>query len=467
MRRQQEGGVTDASLCQLASLQPAHQQQPAAAGGAPAPAPAATEAEAAPLPAGLQALSVSKLSITDATLARLPSSVTSLSLRGCRRISDSGMLQVLLQCPGLARLDVKGCYQLTAAAFGAHTPFASQQAGDREQQPSSSGDSSSSEGGAASERQAAFRRVVSTAAGVRLQRATLPKQACTRDVLAWLAGQASSSGGGERGPWSEQWAPLQRLELGLGAWSSIDELDLLSLIEWCPLLKTLLLPAAPASNRLCRALVKCCRVLQSVALTDCDELTDSGLAALLDNCPALASLDCSGCSMVTGAGVFSRGGAVPGAAGPQFALRTLRLDGCSLADATVLDIAGSCRHLETLSLRDCLNLTSAAAGAALWCCLNLRQLYLGGMQAARARLPRRGMPPRFAQVAAACGAPCPGDDPLAALRQCHQDGTQARASALSLVVLPTSRGTTEGDTDWVCVLLGLRRHGLSWQFERL
>lgn len=126
--RQQLGGVTDASL-RLLALRPPLQLDgasgPAAAGAA---TPGSAAADASQAPAALVALNAGGLSITDAALASLAScsALTSLVLRCCKRISDSGLLQLLLHCPALARLDVGGCSQLTAAGFGCYTPFGSQ-----------------------------------------------------------------------------------------------------------------------------------------------------------------------------------------------------------------------------------------------------------------------------------------------------------------------------------------------------
>lgn len=267
--------------------------------------------------------------------------------------------------------------------------------------------------------------MVSTAAGVQLQRAALPKQACTREVLAWLAGQASSSrggsrsrgdgdagsgnatcrssgggsgGGGGRGP--AGCSPLQRLELASCA--ALAEADILALAACCPLLKSLQLGAAAAAagSRLCAALAEHTRLLTRLAIGGAS-LADADLAALLHGLPALQHLDLSGCPSLTGSAFrqqlaeaeAQRAAAAQGVAGPGsgsrgagragdggcFLLRTLRLEACpGVDDAGAAAAAACCPHLETLSFRQCARVTAAAAAAALASCRNLRQLLLGG-----------------------------------------------------------------------------------------
>ena len=323
--REQQGGITDASLSLLArshSAQPPQQTLAVegaaegaaggAAGGPPEPAAAAAGAAAAAAAAGLQALNVSGLSITDAALGSL-SGLTSLQLRSCKRVGDSGLLQLLAHCPGLSRLDAVGCSQLSAAGFGCYTPFGSGQQVAEQQQ-----ECGTAAGAARQEDQQVlllpFRHVVSTAAGVQLQRAALPRQACTREVLAWLAGQASSSGGvggggGATGRDSRAagssrppgCSPLQRLELASG--SALADVDVLALVACCPQLKSLHLggAGAAASPRLCAGLAQHCRLLTRLSIS-AGGLTDSDLALLLRSLPALQHLELGpGCSGINGA----------------------------------------------------------------------------------------------------------------------------------------------------------------------
>ena len=443
----------------------AQQQRQQQRSGAP---DASSAAAAEPAPArAVQALNAGGLSITDATLSSLPGSLTALSLRGCKRVGDSGMLQLLAGCRGLARLDAVGCSQLTAAGFGCWTAHSAEHEADQQQAsgPGGGGSSASSgcSGGAAApgaeQALQLFRRAQTTAAAVQLQRAALPRQTCTREVMAWLAGAASSSGGGGGGGGGDPpglhssacssgppGAPLQRLELASCA--LLAEVDLAALAACCPSLKALLLPAAGAAagSRLCAALGQHCRLLTRLTLCGSAALADADVALLLRGLPALQHLDCSGCVRLTGApfsahlpavvpaaaaaaaaqpaAMSAQRSAAPAAAAAAadataaaergFALRTLRLDGCRVCDAAVVAIAGTCPHLEALSLADCRQLTAAAAAAALACCRNLRQLCVRGAGAAQPLLPPGGMPPAFPAVAAAAGWPGPeAGDPLA------------------------------------------------------
>jgi hypothetical protein len=430
--RLREGGVGDDALCLLGT---AGGDQATQSGGLlPTPLPPSP-----PPPCEVAALNASGLSITDAVLLRCAAlgSLSSLQLRGCKRLSDSGVLQVLSRCTQLARLDVAACSQLTAAALGCYTPFPGHaQEQQRQQEQGQAGRQSlgpqpgggawgelpaSEEGAAVAPEQehqqhqllgaahggsgsgeawhgaqraalSRFRTAVTTAAATRLQRAALPRQACTREALAWLAGQArssdgsssdGSSGGGAaalRGP--DGLSPLLRLELA--SCESLAEADLAILAACCPRLKSLQLGGCglAAGPGLCAALAACCAGLTRLALAAATHVGDAELALLLRGLPGLQQLEATGCRGVSGApfrelcaDADSSGG------GGSLVLRTLRLDGAAaLDDAAAAAAAACCPHLEVFSLRGCRLLTAAAVAAALRACANLRQLHLGGCQ---------------------------------------------------------------------------------------
>ena len=549
----QEGGLTDDSLRllgqqptqQVQQAQPTQQAQQALQQQAQQAQQAlqqqaqqaqqAQQRQAQPTqqaqPAGLQLLKAGGLSLTDGTLAALPPSLTSLSLRGCKRVSDSGLLQLLLHCPGLARLDAAGCSQLTAGGFGSYMPLGAHQ-GSRDHSTHSSISSASASSGSsqqaatdldAEEQLNAFRRVVSTTSAVRLQRAALPKQACTREVLAWLTGQASSSSGGSGSSSSSSPAPcasssssaglpgrpaLQRLELASCA--LLIEADLLALAASCPQLRSLQLSAAglAAGPRLCASLAQRCRLLSCLSLSGAAGVGDADVALLLRELPGLLQLDLSGCTGITGAvfierlqlhtvsqqqrasavltGLTQAAGAAataapraaaaavvvttaspppPAAAATapataisaaaeqspgRTALRVLRLDGCPISQAAAVAIGGICPHLETLSLRQCAGVTSAAAAALLWCCRNMRQLLLSGTQAVDLFVEPGAMPLHFQAAAAAAGMPCvQGLTPAQALLAGPPRAVQP--SPLMLVELPCNSRTVRCPGDWPAV----------------
>ena len=440
--RLQEGGLTDAGLRGLAGSG----SNGNGGGGSGAAMPAGQ-------PAGLQSLNVGALSITDGVLAVLPTSLTSLQLSGCKRVGDSGVLQVLACCPTLARFDASGCSQLTAAGLGCYSLQQQQQQGSgasssfgswEEAQQQSPG--ATSGGAPCSERArhgaatgsgreagelAALGGVHSTATHVRLRRAALPRQACTREALAWLAGLAASStgsghsagsgSGGSGGPAGR--AQLQRLELASGA--ALRECELVALLACCPQLAALQLSSAGAAGGalLCATVAQRCRLVSRLTLGGASTLGDSELALLLRELPALQHLDLSGSAAITGAAVLDMqaarqtagvagvdggsgssdaGGGASGAAVAAFelGLRTLRLEGCSVGDAAVQALAtGLCPHLEILSLRRCPRVSGAGAGAALHGCRALRQLLLGGSGVADcAAAPAPPRPSQFSLV---------------------------------------------------------------------
>ena len=113
-------------------------------------------------------------------------------------------------------------------------------------------------------------------------------------------------------------------------------------------------------------------------------------------------------------------------------------------------IGGICPHLETLSLRQCAGVTSAAAAALLWCCRNMRQLLLSGTQAVDLFVEPGAMPLHFQAAAAAAGMPCvQGLTPAQALLAGPPRAVQP--SPLMLVELPCNSRTVRCPGDWPAV----------------
>ncbi|KAG2488880.1 hypothetical protein HYH03_012674 [Edaphochlamys debaryana] len=83
---------------------------------------------AAPAAGGLVSLQLGGTEAGDATL-RAVSGLSRLELRGCRGVSDLGLLQALECCPGLQCLKLSGCSQLSPAALGASGGVAGASAG--------------------------------------------------------------------------------------------------------------------------------------------------------------------------------------------------------------------------------------------------------------------------------------------------------------------------------------------------
>lgn len=104
--------------------------------------------------------------------------------------------------------------------------------------------------------------------------------------------------------------------------------------------------------------------------TGCDTLSDAGLSALGKGLPALASLNCSDCGAVTGAGF----------AGWRAAdLTSLQLQSAAAVDdAGVAAIAEGLPSLRELNLKQCKRLTDAGV-AALEPLARLTSLSLGAM----------------------------------------------------------------------------------------
>ncbi|GAB4818008.1 hypothetical protein N2152v2_005054 [Parachlorella kessleri] len=159
----------------------------------------------------LQALVAGGLLITDASISSL-TGLESLQIRGCKHLTDTGVLQCLLGCPNLTRLDFGGCSQLTAAALGCsaingvrshESPRAASQAGWEQAQ----------HGGSQQVRQAQHAQrdgagaedpikgcsgslwvAVSSLSNFIPKRAAMPKHAAAAEVLAWLAGNSRAPG---------------------------------------------------------------------------------------------------------------------------------------------------------------------------------------------------------------------------------------------------------------------------------
>eukprot|EP00887_Chlorella_sp_A99_P005316 scaffold1.g5316.t1 len=372
-KRMQEGGVSDSALAPLPSCNPQ-----------------------------LQSLNLGGLLVTDAALVRLRG-LTSVQLRGCGRVTDSGVLHLLQQSPGMRRVDAVGC-QLSAGAFGCWAAAP---------QPAAGGQFSAG----------TQQTVISSVSHLSLERMGLPAAAGTDATLVWLAGAArpATSALIEHTGCAKLWrglgcpagsSPLCHLELSSG--HSITEAGLLLCLSHCPQLRVVaVVAAAGLTGAICGALNRHCPLLARVSLPGWAVLTDADVAQLL-GLVCLQQLDLSRGSGLSDAALLealqasaatsrSRPSAAvadairaAGPAPPHRLLRSVKLDGAArISDAGAIVLVEACAELEHLSLRRLPLVGDATAAAAMRRCANLQVLQLGGTGVKGAFL---------AQLGVGCGA---------------------------------------------------------------
>lgn len=422
-KRRHQGGVSDQSLSLLAQrpvapvaaaaappFLPSPQQQPGqpaggSSGGIPPPH--------LPPHEPFQALNASSLLITDTSLRGL-SGLTSLLLRGCKRLSDTGVLQCLLACPHLARLDLASCSQLSAAALGCSAHASRPAASGASPVGGSSQQAQRGSGSAGAQQGTALPPSICSLAHTIPRRVALPKLAAAGpEVLAWLAGHShppsSTTAGASRGsggglPAGGSYgsgvgptggldrglaaplgcSPLQKLELTLGSSAAaplraagdasssggsaghgggssghggragtvpVTDGHLAALAAACPQLKSLqLLSAGLLCGGLAAALVASCRLLSRLSVTDSTVLGDADLAVLAQ-LPCLQHLNLSGCSGAGDTGLLAFAAAF---SAPQKAASGSGSDSAGTAGGTAaaeLDAGTARRPCLLLSLR--------------------------------------------------------------------------------------------------------------------
>ncbi|CAD7697802.1 unnamed protein product [Ostreobium quekettii] len=250
--------------------------------------------------AGLAVLGVSGTAITDRTLKHM-SGIVSLNLHHCVHVTSTGILQLLLNCPNLGKLNVSGCTALDPTELGATAACRQPHRGSYTSQvlPSSSKMPKAGTGPLGSSLDAIENLVRALkqcpARCARLIHVTIPGCISVPEVLLLLTGLV-------RAPTLDFGLPcgvLSRLEhLEVTNAGKIDDALLIFIVDGCPLLRDLLLFCATVVSDvgLSHAVAKL-PFLQRLTLTKAKEVTDRGVADLT-KLACLQSLDLSECRKV-------------------------------------------------------------------------------------------------------------------------------------------------------------------------
>jgi len=101
------------------------------------------------------------------------------------------------------------------------------------------------------------------------------------------------------------WGPgLESLDLS--GFYQITDAGLATIVEGCPNLKSLKSLELWGCNQITDSglatIVEGCPKLESLDLSDCNQITDAGLATIVEGCPNLKSLNLSRCDQITNFG---------------------------------------------------------------------------------------------------------------------------------------------------------------------
>ncbi|UYV60542.1 FBXL7 [Cordylochernes scorpioides] len=134
-----------------------------------------------------------------------------------------------------------------------------------------------------------------------------------------------------------------------------------------PVRRALLPGCARLSDRGLAALAQRCPALEALDVRGCSRISTAGVAEVLVGCPRLSRLDLAGCWKVTGL------------AAPGSQLTHLDLTDCTaVTDDAVAELVCHCPQLESLFLRRCPQLTDVAARVIAGGLAALRDLSLSG-----------------------------------------------------------------------------------------
>ena len=116
----------------------------------------------------------------------------------------------------------------------------------------------------------------------------------------------------------------------------------------------------------------CTGRLQSLSLSYCREITDTGVITISEHCTNLKSLNLGDCCEITDASIIS-------ISTHCTELQLLNLENCQITDACIISISTHCTKLESLSIESCdlitdasiISISSHCTGLQLlnlWCC---------------------------------------------------------------------------------------------------
>lgn len=279
LRRQ---GVTDAGVAALAASVCRDGWSGIQASGIqrddPAPGPYGAPPPPA-APTGLQRLSVSRVSLGDAALTAV-TGLVSLDLSNCKRLSDHGVLQALVNCPSLISLSLSGCSgSLSPAGLGCSTVATAAAPGgvgaaDAAAPGPAAWGSAGAAAPAASPHAGAHSASRAVLRGRALTSLALPASMASSTCLAW-------TGQGGLVPLGPSGHCMQLVDVDIAAGSATPQV-ITQLAQACPCLRRLALRGASqlTDDAACQVL-RICRLLARLTITNCPGITDATLAMAL------------------------------------------------------------------------------------------------------------------------------------------------------------------------------------------
>ena len=115
-----------------------------------------------------------------------------------------------------------------------------------------------------------------------------------------------------------------------------------------------------------------CIGLQSLSLSFCEDIRDTGLITISERCTNLKSLNLCDCNQITDASIISISTHCTG-------LQSLNLADCNqITDASIISISTHCTGLKSLNLGYCKQITDASIISISTHCTGLQSLYLHG-----------------------------------------------------------------------------------------
>jgi len=150
------------------------------------------------------------------------------------------------------------------------------------------------------------------------------------------------------------------------------------IISHCPCLlsmdigETTFLTTPEITYHTLQSIAEHCTGLESLSLSDCREITDSGVITISEHCTGLQTLNLQGCHQITDASIISISTYCTG-------LQSLNLLEClQITDAGIISISTHCTGLQSINLGGCYKITDVSIISISTHCTGLQSLNLEG-----------------------------------------------------------------------------------------
>ena len=159
--------------------------------------------------------------------------------------------------------------------------------------------------------------------------------------------------------------------LSLSRCRGITDTGLIIISEQCPHLKSLkLVNSYKITNAGIISISTHCAGLKLLNLRGCDHISDASIISISTYCTSLQSLNLDGCNQITDASIISISTHCTG-------LQSVNLNECShITDASIISISTHCTGLQSLNLRLCPLITDASIIPISENCTGLKRLFI-------------------------------------------------------------------------------------------